>query len=78
MKTTEWKRSYNGIKAVMNYIGLKLITTPEELDLMEIPINKNNRKGYSNRKVIVSKNGIISSPTVIKDLMTGHSGLLTQ
>jgi len=77
MKKTEWRRSFDGTNAALNYIGLKLITTKEELDSMEVPIEK-KCKYYSYRKVLVLKDGIISSLTRIKDLIRGHSKLLTQ
>ena len=55
LKPIEWKRSYDGIKAAMKFLGYQLITTQEELDSMEIPVNKNNKnnKNYSYRKIIV-------------------------
>jgi hypothetical protein len=77
MKKNEWKRSYIGVTTALNHIGLEVITTKEEFEKIEIP-TKNNNKKYLFRKIIVSRNGIISSPTKITHLISGQSGLLTQ
>ena len=78
MNKNEWKQSYIGVKTVLNHIGLELITTKEEFEKLDIPIDRNNFKKYTHRKIIVSRNGIISSPTIIQHLISGQSGLLTE
>jgi len=78
MGKNEWRQSFEGVKLALNYVGLELITTKEELDMMEVPVDKKNKKNYAYRKILVSRNGIISCPTQIKSLMSGVSGLLTQ
>ena len=78
MKEFAWKQSYEGIKAAIEYIGLKLETTKNELDTMEIPVNnRDGKKRYNQRNIKVSKNGIISTGR-ISDLITGKNSLKTK
>jgi hypothetical protein len=72
-----WNKSFEGVKAVIKYIGLTMITTKEELDAMEIPMEKNGTKRYSHRKIDVSKNGIISK-SCINSILSGNNGLRTK
>jgi hypothetical protein len=74
---TTWKQSYEYIKAAIEYIGYVLITTKEEFDTLQIPMDKSGINNYSRRKIIVSRNGIQSKPTRIESLLTGHCKLLT-
>ena len=53
-KIIAWKQSYEGVKAAIEYIGFKLVTTKEEFDELPIPINKVGHKGYLYRKIIVT------------------------
>jgi hypothetical protein len=73
-----WKQSYLGIKTALEHIGLSIITTKDEFDAIPIPIDKSDKKHYSHRKIIVTRNGIQSKPIQIKNLLTGASGLLTK
>ena len=36
IKKLDWKRSYDGIKTAIEYIGYKIITTKEEFSLQKI------------------------------------------
>jgi hypothetical protein len=54
-----------------------MVTTKEEFDAMEIPKDRNGIKNYIWRKIIVSKNDIISKPTSIQNLLSGNSSLKT-
>ena len=73
-----WKRSYLGIKAALEHIGLTIATTKDEFDAIPIPKDKSGHKNYSNRKIIVTRNGIQSNPTRIRDLLKGDNKLLTK
>jgi len=73
----EWIRSYEGIKIAIEYIGFKMITTKDEFDEIEIPIDKNGKKNYGWRKINVSRNGITKFAR-IEHLMTGESSLKTK
>ena len=77
MDTKEWRRSYEGVKAALLYVGLVLVTTKDELDTMEVPEYKDTFKRYNERNVIVSRNGVLGKPTGIKNLLSGNSQLLT-
>jgi hypothetical protein len=72
----KWFQSYEGIKAAIEYIGLKIITTKKELDAMEVPIDKNSIKHYGWRKINVSRDGIISN-VGINSLLGNYSTLRT-
>jgi hypothetical protein len=74
----EWKQSYQGVYTALSSIDLILVTTPDEFKSLEIPVRNNGRKSLNNRKVIVSRNGILSKPTRIQGLLTGNSSLLTR
>jgi hypothetical protein len=76
MGICEWKQSYIGVKAAIEYIGLELITTKEELDAMEVPVDKNRGKNYLYRNIIVSRNGIISKAWILH-ILSGHNSLKT-
>ena len=73
----DWKRSYDGVKAALFFVGLVLHMTEKELENIPIPKDKNGVPDYGARAVIVSKNGVISKPTRIHNLLNGTSGLLT-
>jgi len=68
MKEIEWKQSFEGIKAAIEYIGLIMITTNEEFDAMEIPTCRNGCKNYGYRKIDVSKN-CFTSKSMINDIL---------
>ena len=70
-----WNQSFEGVNSALESIGLKMITTRAEFEAYQEDIN--GKKCYSHRRVIVSKNGILSKPTTISDLLTGSTGLLT-
>lgn len=72
-----WKRSYNGVKAALKHVGLELAMTCEEFDDIVIPLDSKRHKKYNYRKVIVTRAGHTSEPTMIGHLLTGNSGLLT-
>jgi hypothetical protein len=74
---TTWHQSFDGVKLAIEYIGYLLITTRKEFDTLTIPKYKSGRKHYSQRKIIVSRNGILSKPTLIESLLSGNSKLLT-
>ena len=76
-KEYEWKQSFEGIKAAIEYIGLKLVTTKEELDTMEIPVPRSGKKAYGYRKIDVSRDGIISKSR-INDILNGKNSLKTK
>ena len=76
MKEYEWKQSFEGVKTAIEYIGLKMVTTKEELDKMEIPVPRSGKKAYGYRKIDVSKDGIISKSR-INDLLSGKNSLKT-
>ncbi len=78
LKELYWRRSYLGIKAALEHVGLSIITTKEEFDALSIPKDKAGHKRYLERKIIVTRNGIQSKPTQIKNLLSGASGLLTK
>ena len=81
MGKNEWKQSFEGVKSAIEYIGLKMITTKEELDEMEVPVeiptNRNVRQQYGWRIIEVSRNDILSK-SQINDLLTGVNGLKTK
>jgi hypothetical protein len=63
IKQIEWRRSYDGIKAAMEFLGYQLITTQEELDSMEIPIyKKNNNKNYTYSPQPLTRRSLRSHP----------------
>jgi hypothetical protein len=73
----EWVRSYEGNKSAIEYIGLKMITTKDDFDEIEIPIDRNGKKNYGWRKINVSRNGITKFAR-IDHLLTGESSLKTK
>jgi hypothetical protein len=77
MGKNEWRQSFKGVKAAIEYIGLKIVTTKEELDTMEIPMDKKRIKKYGHRNIKVSKNGIISKSIRIYNILDGNNGLKT-
>ena len=76
-----WKRTYEGIHAALLYIGLTLVNTKEEFEKIPVPTvtDKNGTitKKYTQRKVVVEKNGVRSEPTNIHSLLSGTTQLLT-
>lgn len=77
MATIEWKQSYEGVKAAVAHIGLKLTTSKSQFDVLEVPRERNGKRKYALRKIVVSRDGIESSPTMINNLLRGHSSLQT-
>ena len=73
----EWKQTYEGAKAALTHIGLELVTNKTQFHELEIPKNRDGKCQYQNRKVIVSRNNVLSSPTMINNLLRGHSSLQT-
>ena len=73
----EWRRSYDGIAAVMQAIGLQLATSRREFDELEIPLDAEGCYSYTSREVIVTRDGIDSQPTRISHLLSGNSSLQT-
>jgi len=51
----DWQQSFEGVKAAIEYIGLIMVTTKEEFNLLEIPKDKKGKKNYGFRKIKVSK-----------------------
>jgi len=76
MGKNEWKQSFEGVKFAIEYIGLKMITTKEELNLIEIPVERNGVHHYGWRIIEVSRNDILSKAR-INDLLTGANDLKT-
>ena len=74
---TEWRQSYIGVKAALQFIGLILITTQEDFESLEIPIENDGIRHFSHRKVIVSRNGKLSNSSRIQDLMSGSTKVYT-
>jgi len=66
----------NNLLKAIEYIGLKLVTTKEELDKMEIPVSRSGKKAYGYRKIDVSRDGIISKSR-INDILNGKNSLKT-
>jgi len=62
----------------MEYIGYILVTNKDEFDSMQIPLDKLGQKKFQNRKIVVTRDGIQSIPTIIQNLLSGKAGLLTQ
>lgn len=76
IKIFEWKRSFDGVSCALSHIGLQIVTTREEFNNIVIPITKNDTKVYMNRKIIVSRNGILSKKCSIKDFLSKEHGSL--
>lgn len=72
----EWKQSYTGVSAALAHVGLVIITSQEEFDKLPVPEYEGSRR-FMDRTVIVSRNGINSKPTKIRDLLNGNSSLPT-
>lgn len=72
-----WRQSHEGLKAVFASIGLELVTTKEELDAMEIPLDGKGRMMNPWRQVVVKRGDNLSRPIRINDLLTGASSLRT-
>ena len=72
----KWRQSFEGVKAAIEYIGLIMVTTKEEFDKLEIPINRTLDKQYNYRKIEVSKNDILSKSR-ISDLLSNNNSLKT-
>lgn len=73
----EWKQSYVGVSAAIEHIGYAMVMNNEQFNALEIPKNKAGRQCWSERKIIVSRNDVISTPTTIKSLISGNSRLQT-
>ena len=76
MGILEWRQSFEGVKSAVEYIGLKIITTKEELDALEIPKDRNGIKNYGWRNIEVSRNDIVSK-TRIQSVLNGGNSLKT-
>ncbi len=74
---SKWQQSHAGLTAALQHIGLVLVTTETELSVMPIPVTKLGRRQSTLRKVVVSKDGNVSKPVIIDNLLTGHTALLT-
>ena len=77
MKKQEWRQSYEGVKAALLAINFLLITSKEELDTMPVPQRKEGGQEFHLRKVVVSRNEVMSKPTPIKTMLNGSNALLT-
>ena len=78
IKKLEWKRSYEGVKAAIEYLGYTMITSKEEFDAIPIPVSKTSQKHYLFRKIIISRDNIQSIPVAINSLLQGNTTLKTQ
>lgn len=72
----EWKQSYNGVSAALAHVGLSIITSQGDFDQLPIPEYKGARR-FMDRTIIVSRDGVESIPTKIRDLLDGNSSLPT-
>lgn len=72
----QWKQSHTGVAAALLHVGLVLLTSKTELDGMPIP-EVSGLKQYMVRQVVVTRDGIQSPPTCIRDLLNGNSSLAT-
>lgn len=73
LSITEWKRSYQGVCAALLHVGLTMVTTCTEFDLIPIPNNQ-----YTRRKIVVSCQGKISHSIKIESLLSGTSRFLSR
>lgn len=73
---TEWKRSYEGVKCALAHVGYEIVTTKEEFQNILIPSNE-RQKFYMNRKIIVSRHGIVSNQCYIRDILNKTKSLKT-
>lgn len=77
-----WRQSYEGVKAAVESLGLKIVTTKQEFDEMEVPSEKRKDghvgKQYMYRKIVIERDGVPSKPTRINDMFRGMSSFLTQ
>ena len=77
-----WRQSYEGVKAAIMSLGLQMVTSKEEFDQLEIPLEKrkdgHTGKQYMYRKVVVERDGNIGKPTRINDMLNGKSCFLTE
>lgn len=72
-----WKRTYEGVSAAIEYVGYKMITTLTEFDQLAVPKNTSGKTCYSDRKIVVSRDGLRGAPTMIRHLLSGNSSLQT-
>jgi hypothetical protein len=77
MPQKKWQQSYKGTSAALKSIDLVMETTREEFEAIKIPIDNKGKKAYSYRKIVVSRDGIHSKPTIIRSFISGNSRLLT-
>lgn len=61
----------------MLQIGLVLELTENQFNNIEVPVTREGYKAYNHRKIIVSRDNIISKPTQICDLLSRNTRLLT-
>ncbi len=73
-----YQQSYNGTTAALKFVDLIMITSRQEFDQLVVPVDKHNRKKFYLRKIVVSRNSIISKPTCIGDLLSGNTQLVTE
>lgn len=76
MNCFEWKQSYIGVSAALAHVGLVITTSQDEFDKLPIPEYKGDRR-FAQRKIVVSRNGVKSPKTTIRDLLNGHASLPT-
>ena len=72
-----WRQSYEGVSAALKNLGLVMVTSKQQFKDLPVPHN-GKQYSYIDRKIIVSRNGIESKPTPIKNLLSCHSQLLTE
>lgn len=72
-----FRRSYGGVKKAIESLNLVMITSKSEFDNLDIPITRDGYRHYDRRKIIVSRDGVISKPLRIDSVLTGNNGLLT-
>lgn len=78
-KIRAWKKSYEGVKAAVEYCGYKLHMTKKEFKAVKAPRHSGHGNGPDNsrRKIIVSRNGIVCHPVEIGQILTGKTSFLT-
>lgn len=76
-KQLQWQHSYDGVKAALKHAGFELVTASDSFVDIDIPLDNRKRKNFSARKVVVTRAGCVSKPTMIRHLLSGNSGVLT-
>ena len=78
LKLIEWKRTYEAVCLALALVGLTMVMTKEEFDVLPIPLDTQGREQYMFREIIVSRNGIVSKPIRIQSLLSNVSSLMTE